>query len=254
MNYVGGELIIINNIIKDNEVKTMFKVLVVDDERAIADSIAYALKREYYNVDVAYDGEEALEKIKSFNPDVVVLDIMIPKYDGYEVCKRIEKNSHIGILMLTAKNDLVDKVIGLELGADDYLTKPFEMLELLARVKSLCRRINRIPFEPNSNNISIINLEGLNIDLIERIVQIDGKIVELKPKEFDLLVFLFENPRHVFSRDEILEKVWDMDYLGGTRTVDVHVQRIRKKLGRYGELIKTIARVGYKAVGNFDEI
>lgn len=205
-------------------------------------------------MDVAYDGEEALYKIKSFNPGVVVLDIMIPKYDGYEVCKRIEKNSQIGILMLTAKNDLVDKVIGLELGADDYLTKPFEMIELLARVKSLCRRIKKTSSELNSNNTSTINVEGLSIDLIERTVYVDGRLVELKPKEFDLLVFLFENPRHVFSRDEILEKVWEMDYLGGTRTIDVHVQRIRKKLGRYGELIKTIARVGYKAVGDFDEI
>lgn len=205
-------------------------------------------------MDVAYDGEEALYKIGSFNPDVVVLDIMIPKYDGYEVCKRIEKNSRIGILMLTAKNDLVDKVIGLELGADDYLTKPFEMIELLARVKSLCRRIKKTPSELNSNNTSTINVEGLSIDLIERTVYVDGRLVELKPKEFDLLVFLFENPKHVFSRDEILEKVWEMDYLGGTRTIDVHVQRIRKKLGRYGELIKTIARVGYKAVGDFDRI
>ncbi|WP_246579162.1 response regulator transcription factor [Alkaliphilus flagellatus] len=251
---MGGELIITNNIIKDNEVKTMFKVLVVDDERAIADSIAYALKRECYEVDVAYDGEEALEKIMRLKPDVVVLDVMMPKYDGYEVCKKIDKNSSIGILMLTAKNDLVDKVIGLELGADDYLTKPFEMIELLARVKSLCRRINKISSELNSNSISIINVEDLKIDLQERTVYADGILIELKPKEFDLLVFLFENPRHVFSRDEILDRVWDMDYLGGTRTIDIHIQRIRKKLGRHGDLIKTVAKVGYKAVNNFDKI
>lgn len=251
---MGGELIITNNIIKDNEVKTMFKVLVVDDERAIADSIAYALKRECYEVDVAYDGEEALEKIMRIKPDVVVLDVMMPKYDGYEVCKKIDKNSSIGILMLTAKNDLVDKVIGLELGADDYLTKPFEMIELLARVKSLCRRINKISSELNPNSISIINVEGLKIDLQERTVYADGTLIELKPKEFDLLVFLFENPRHVFSRDEILDRVWDMDYLGGTRTIDIHIQRIRKKLGRHGDLIKTVAKVGYKAVNNFDKI
>lgn len=179
---------------------------------------------------------------------------MMPKFDGYEVCKRIENGSSIGIIMLTAKNDLVDKIFGLELGADDYLTKPFDMIELLARVKSLCRRINKTSLEPNLDSSYMINVKGLKIDLNERNVYSDGELIKLKPKEFDLLVFLFSNLRHVFSRNEILDKVWALDYLGGTRTIDIHIQRIRKKLGNNGDLIKTVAKVGYKAVSNFDEV
>lgn len=239
--------------IKENNISMKYKILVVDDENEITDSIAYALKREDYEVETAYNGKEALKKISSFCPDVIVLDVMMPEGDGYEVCKAIQKDNAIGIIMLTAKTGLIDKVLGLELGADDYLTKPFEMMELLARIKSLCRRINKLPLEKKEHSLDRIIIEDLKLDLIQRTVAIKDELVEFKPKEFELLVFLFENPRHVFSRDDILNRVWHTDYAGGTRTIDIHIQRIRKKLQRYGKLIITVPKIGYKAVTNFNE-
>lgn len=237
-----------------NHVSRRYKILVADDENEITDTIAYALKRENYEVDTAYNGQEALDKISSFNPDVIVLDVMMPQGDGYEVCKAIEKDRAMGIIMLTAKTGLIDKVLGLELGADDYLTKPFEMMELLARIKSLCRRMNKISLEKKDNSVDQIIIEDLKINLRQRTVTIKDELIEFKPKEFELLVFLFENPRHVFSRDDILNKVWHMDYAGGTRTIDIHVQRIRKKLQVYANLIITVPKIGYKVVTNFNEV
>lgn len=230
------------------------KILVVDDEENITNAIAYALKHEKYTVYTAYDGEEAMTKIKEFNPDIVILDVMMPKLNGYEVCKKIEPDSKIGILMLTAKNDLVDKVLGLELGADDYITKPFDMIELLARVRSLARRIKKIEnrIEKNCDD-EILRLYEMNINLKERVICIKDEIVDFKPKEFDLFVFLIKNIKKTFTREEILDKIWGQDYFGGTRTIDIHIQRIRKKLGEYGEIIKTVPKIGYKAVENIHE-
>lgn len=222
------------------------KVLVVDDEENITKFVAYALEREFYMVETAYDGIEALDKIKSFKPNIIILDVMMPNLNGYEVCEEI-KCSSIGIIMLTAKNNLLDKIVGLDLGADDYLTKPFEMIELLARVKSLSRRIMN-----SSEIINAIKIETFEIDIDSRNVYIDNELIEFKPREFDLLEFLFINIDMVFSRDYILSKVWGYDYLGGTRTIDIHVQRIRNKLGRYGKLIKTVQRIGYKAISKFE--
>ena len=237
----------------------MIRVLVADDEANITDSIAYALKREGYDVECAYDGEETLKKITKFCPHILVLDLMMPVYDGYEVCRRIDPDTNMGILMLTAKNDLMDKVVGLELGADDYVTKPFDLVELLARIRSLVRRLKKASgildnvemdscdennYKENEDQKSC----NVDIKLLERLVYVDGEEVEFKPKEFDLLVFLAENNGRVFSREQILESVWDMDYLGGTRTIDIHIQRIRKKLGDYAVNICTVPRVGYKAV------
>lgn len=239
---------------KEKNFSNKYKILVVDDESEITDSIAYMLKREGYEVETAYDGKEALEKINIFSPDVIVLDVMMPEFNGYDICKSIEKENNIGIIMLTAKAGLIDKVLGLELGADDYLTKPFEMIELLARIKSLCRRIKKVEYEIKESNKNQIIIYDLKLDLDERTVLIKDEEVDFKPKEFELLVFLFENPRHVFSREDILNRVWDMDYIGATRTIDIHIQRIRKKLKEYGSLIKTVPKIGYKAVYDFNEV
>jgi two-component system alkaline phosphatase synthesis response regulator PhoP len=223
------------------------KILVADDEEDITNCIAYTLERELYEVEKAYDGNETLEKYKSFKPDLMILDIMMPIYNGYEICKKLRREP-VGIIILTAKTDLVDKIKGLDLGADDYLTKPFEMIELLARVRSLTRRL----IEINDVEKDVIRIDGLEINLNGRTVYVDNKLVEFKPKEFDLLAFLFEKNQIVFSREELLNHVWDMDYLGGTRTIDIHIQRIRSKLGRYGELIVTIPKVGYKALSQIE--
>lgn len=229
-----------------------YTILVADDEEQITDAIAYALGRENYHVVVAYDGEEALKKIELHTPDVVILDIMMPKYTGYDVCRNMSQQAHTGIIMLTAKGNLVDKVLGLELGADDYMTKPFDMTELLARVRSLCRRIQKGKLENQEKveNESQIVVGELMVDSRTRQVFIDRQLIEFKPKEFDLLFFLLKNRQQVFSRESILNQVWDMDYLGGTRTIDIHIQRIRYKLGTYGNLIQTVSKVGYKA-GNY---
>lgn len=223
------------------------RILVADDEEHITDFISYTLEREGYNVQRAYDGIETLKEYYDFTPDVIILDIMMPGIDGYEICKKLNKEQ-VGIIMLTAKNDLMDKIMGLDLGADDYLTKPFEMIELLARVRSLSRRlVNDVYIEER-----IKKYEDLEIDFFSRTVKIDDVLIEFKPKEFDLLSFLVKNENIVFTREDILEKVWDMDYLGGTRTIDIHIQRIRKKLGRYGKIIVTIPTIGYKVVNSFE--
>ncbi|QUH28473.1 response regulator transcription factor [Vallitalea guaymasensis] len=231
----------------------MTKILVADDEENITNAIAYALEREDYQVYKAYDGKEALDIIRKEQPDILILDIMMPEYNGYDVCKNIENTSQMGIIMLTAKSTLVDKILGLELGADDYITKPFEMQELLARVRSLQRRINKnddVSKELIDDNILEIN--GIKVNVLERVAYVDNKQIDLKAREFDLLVFLMKNVKITFTRDIILDRVWDMDYYGGTRTVDIHIQRIRKQLGKYSSLIKTIPKVGYKMLEHME--
>lgn len=227
-----------------------YKILIVDDEKNILEVLSYALKREGYLIDVAYDGKEALHKINSFNPNILILDLMLPEINGYDICKKLEKNN-IGIIMLTAKNDIVDKLLGLELGADDYLTKPFDIREVIARVKSLLRRLNK-----NSNeNEDTITIKDLIINPRERSVVISYSPVELTSIEFDLLYLLLSNPNIVYSRDQLLDLVWKTDYFGGTRTVDTHVQRIRKKLGNnYQNIIQTVHGTGYKGVKKLNEI
>lgn len=222
------------------------KVLVVDDEKSIVDVLSYALKKEGYLVERAYDGQEALNKIDSFKPQIIILDLMIPVISGYDVCKKIG-DRNMGIIMLTAKNDIIDKILGLELGADDYLTKPFDIREVLARVKSLLRRVNKIAQERNDN--SLICIKDLHINRKQRAVTIDGKQIEFTAMEFELLYLLLSNPNIVYSREQLLDIVWGMDYIGVTRTVDTHVQRMRRKLGSvYNKLIQTVHGVGYKGV------
>ena len=226
----------------------MIKVLVVDDEASISSAIAYALGREGFTVETAADGEEALRQVAAFQPEVMVLDVMMPKLNGYEVCKRLDDSNRPAVMLLTVKNDIVDKVLGLELGADDYMTKPFDIRELIARVKALARRSHRqeLPV-PDATAEGRIELGALWIDVSSRTVKVAGQELELTPKEFDLLTLLAGHPERVYTREALLEQVWEMDFAGGTRTVDIHVQRLRKKLGDQQELIQTVYGIGYKS-------
>lgn len=226
-------------------------ILVAEDEPNIANSIAYALEREQYTVYVAYDGEAAMNLIHKHHPDILILDVMMPKINGFDICKQVNHMA-IGIIMLTAKTGLVDKILGLELGADDYMTKPFEIQELIARVRSLSRRISKRHKDTDTEENQLI-IGDLVVNYAERAVYIQGESLDFKPKEYELLIFLLENPRTTFTREVILDRVWEQDYYGGTRTIDIHIQRIRKKLGAYGSLIKTVTKIGYKAVTSLDE-
>ncbi|MEG1433208.1 response regulator transcription factor [Eubacterium sp.] len=221
------------------------KILVVDDETAIVDLIKMELEFEGYQVETAYDGEEAIEKGKRWLPDLIVLDIMLPKLNGYDVCKTLSPVLEVPIILLTAKTDIVDKVLGLELGADDYLTKPFDNRELLARIKAHLRRSSRSS-DNKSKNVIITN-GPLSIMPEERMVLLEGNEIHLTPKEFDLLYLLASNLEQVFPRDALLEKIWGYDYYGDTRTVDMHVQRIRRKIDTQpNKFIQTVFGIGYK--------
>jgi len=226
----------------------MVRVLVVDDEASISEAVSYALGREGYEVETAADGVEALEKVAANRPDVMVLDVMMPRMGGYDVCRKLDGRDRPAILLLTVKNDIVDKVLGLELGADDYMTKPFDMRELIARVKALARRIqDRAPAGPPAADADTVRLGALAIETLSRTARVDGHALDLTPKEFDLLKLLAANPERVYTREALLELVWDMDFAGGTRTVDIHVQRLRRKLGEAQNLIQTVFGVGYKS-------
>ena len=221
------------------------KVLVVDDEQAICDLIKLDLEFEGYQVETAYDGREALEKVESFQPDLIVLDVMLPYMSGYELCRKINDKHNIPIILLTAKTDIVDKVLGLELGADDYMTKPFDNRELLARVKALIRRSAQATPLPSDT----IENGDLKIIPKERKVLIGSEEIHLTPKEYDLLYLLSQHPEQVFPREALLERIWGYDYFGDTRTVDMHVQRIRKKIGDLSsnpKYLQTVFGVGYK--------
>lgn len=221
------------------------KVLVVDDEPGIANAVAYALRREGYEVETAGDGVEALGLTETFRPRVIVLDVMMPRMSGYDVCRKLEHRGDVGIILLTVKNDIVDKIVGLELGADDYMTKPFEIRELLARIKALLRRLDKNG-QPDKSRPIVSGQLAVHAD--QRIAYLNGELLELTPKEFDLLHMLVAHPGRAFGREELLELVWDMDYAGGTRTVDIHVQRLRKKLGDDSQtMLQTVYGVGYRA-------
>lgn len=223
------------------------KILVVDDEKSIADAIVYALRREGYEVQATYNGEDALKKLELFKPNAIILDVMLPGIDGFGVLRKLDNNSNIGIIMLTAKEDMVNKILGLELGADDYITKPFDLRELLARLKSLLRRLEKNIDEREETEIHI---KGLVINLKQRKVTAGDNTLDLTPKEFDLLALLLSNAKRVYSRDQLLDLIWGMEYIGGTRTVDIHIQRLRKKLGPdFKDILQTVHGVGYKALG-----
>lgn len=204
------------------------KVLVVDDEKMIVKGIKFSLIQDYSVVDCAYDGEEALDMAKNNDYDIILLDIMLPKMNGLEVCQQIREFSNVPIIMLTAKGDDMDKIMGLEYGADDYITKPFNILEVKARMKAILRRNNKPEKEQAKSNV--LNIGDMRIDCDSRSLFIRGKEIYLTAKEFDLLELLAFNPNRVYSRDVLLKTVWGSDYPGDGRTVDVHIRRLREKI------------------------
>lgn len=203
------------------------KILVVDDERLIVKGIKFSLEQEGWEVDAAYDGEEALNLARAKNYDVIVLDVMLPKFDGLEVCRQIRESSNVPIIMLTAKGEDMDKIMGLEYGADDYVTKPFNILELKARIKAILRRAAQNNKEQNKK---MIEIEELRLEMNSRRVFINNKEINLTAKEFDMLALLANRPGKVYSRDQLLDTIWGYDYPGDVRTVDVHVRRLREKI------------------------
>ena len=222
------------------------KILVVDDEKSIADIVKFNLEKEGYTVDLAYDGEEAVKKVYEVLPDLVLLDIMLPKKDGFQVLREIRKEFKIPVLMLTGKEEEVDKVLGLELGADDYITKPFSMRELVARVKANLRRVELSSRDLENEDILIA--DDLLIDLNKYEVKKRGQVVDLTLREFELLKFLAASAEQVFTREQLLEEVWGYEYYGDIRTVDVTVRRLREKIeDEDGEFkyIMTKRGVGY---------
>lgn len=223
-------------------------VLVIEDEASLASTLSYNLRKNGFNVHSAHDGVEGLQAARREHPDIIVLDLMLPKMDGLEVCRRVRAESDVPILMLTAKSEELDKVVGLEMGADDYLTKPFSMRELMARVRALLRRSST---RDDADDTSKIAAGNIALDLRGRTVQRDGAEIALKPKEFDLLFFLAKNAGQVFTREQLLEHVWGYDFFGGSRTVDVHIRWLREKLEADPSRprhILTVRGVGYKFV------
>ena len=207
-----------------------YKILVVDDEASIVTMLAYNLKKEGYDVVTAEDGEVALEKFESENPDLLLLDIMMPKMDGYEVCRKIREKSNVPIIMLTARADEVDKVVGLEMGADDYVTKPFGNRELIARVKANLRRSDIAPVTNNEKDGNNQVYGDLNIDFDRYEVTKRGEVINLTLREFELLTFLATQTPTIFTRENLLEKVWGYEYFGDVRAVDVTIRRLREKI------------------------
>ena len=220
------------------------KILVVDDDKNICELLQLYMENDGYTVALAHDGEEALETFQSFKPDIILLDIMLPKMDGWQVCRESRKTSDTPIIMVTAKGETFDKVLGLELGADDYIVKPFETKEVMARIKAVLRRTNTTP----QDEVKVVEYDKLVINLTNYEMKVDGKVVNTPPKELELIYHLASNPNRVFTRDQLLDEVWGFDYYGDSRTVDVHVKRLREKLEGVSDKwsLKTVWGVGYK--------
>lgn len=223
------------------------KILIVDDDTNISDLIALYLTKECFDTRCVDDGEEALKAFAAFHPDLILLDLMLPGMDGYQVCREIRKNSSTPIIMLSAKGEVFDKVLGLELGADDYIIKPFDSKELVARVKAVLRRTQTVPDPAEEKESNLISYPDLEINMNNYSVIHMGKKVEMPPKEIELLHFLAASPNQVFTREQLLDHIWGYEYVGDTRTVDVHVKRIREKISdnKYWSL-STVWGIGYK--------
>lgn len=233
------------------------KILVVDDEVSLQETLTYKLEKEGYQVEVAGDGLTALELARSTNPDLIILDVMLPGMDGFEVCRTLRQETNIPVLMLTARDDEIDRVVGLEVGADDYLPKPFSMRELIARVKALLRRVRLIREEVGTaaqevNLPQIMTFGDLEIDMTRREVRLNGVVVPCKPKEYDLLTFMGQHKGRVLTREMILERVWGWGFMGDSRTVDVHIRWLREKIEPIPEnpqRIVTVRGAGYRFEG-----
>lgn len=223
----------------------MKKILIVEDEENISDILSYSLTKEGYETKIADTGKKALELISSFKPNLIILDLMLPDMNGLDICKDVTTMYSIPIIMLTAKSDTIDKVLGLELGADDYITKPFNIREVIARVKSIFRRINLLS-DNIKTDIQIVKLEnGLEVNKKEMKVRVDNEIIHLTSKEYELLLYFVDNINTVLTRAQLLDNIWGISFECESRTVDTHIQRLRKKLGKYN-CIETVIGTGYK--------
>lgn len=224
------------------------KILIVDDDNNIAELISLYLTKECFDPMIVNDGESALENVKSFQPDLILLDLMLPGIDGYQVCREVRSSSSVPIIMLSAKGEVFDKVLGLELGADDYMEKPFDAKELVARVKAVLRRYKTVTAQPETaSNIKKAEYSDLTVNLTNYSVLYKGKVVEMPPKELELLYFLASSPNQVFTREQLLDQIWGYEYIGDTRTVDVHIKRLREKIADHAEWrLSTVWGIGYK--------
>ncbi len=220
------------------------RILCIDDDTNICDLLKMYLTKEGFEVDVANDGVQGMDVFRARTPDLILLDIMMPNMDGWQVCKEVRKVSGVPIIMVTAKGETIDKVLGLELGADDFIVKPFDMNEVVARIKAVLRRSS----QQSSGQPEVLRFDRVEISLQRYELKIDGKTVDLPPKELELMYFLASNRNRVFTRDQLLDKVWGYDYLGDSRTVDVHIKRLREKLEGVSDKwsLKTVWGVGYK--------
>lgn len=221
------------------------KILIVDDDKNICDLLRIYLEKEGYSTIISYNSEEAMVKFNALNPNIVLLDIMLPGMDGWQICREIRKVSPVPILILTAKGEVFDKVLGLELGADDYIVKPFDTKEVLARIKAVTRRTSLMP---SGNDNKELFYDNLHINLSRYVLKVKGKVVDTPPKELELLFFLASNPNRVYTRDQLLDEVWGFEYYGDSRTIDVHIKRLRAKLEGVSDkwTLKTVWGVGYK--------
>jgi DNA-binding response OmpR family regulator len=223
------------------------KILIVDDDNNIAELISLYLTKECFDTKIVNDGESALSAVETFRPDLMLLDLMLPGIDGYQVCREIRSHSSLPIIMLSAKGEVFDKVLGLELGADDYMEKPFDSKELVARVKAVLRRFSTAPQQPAADSVKCVEYPDLIVNQTNYSVLYMGEPVEMPPKELELLYFLASSPNHVFTREQLLDQIWGYEYAGDTRTVDVHIKRLREKIRDTEHWrIATIWGIGYK--------
>lgn len=223
------------------------KILIVDDDANIAELISLYLLKECYDTMIVSDGESALREFKNYHPDLILLDLMLPGIDGYQVCREIRSHSNTPIIMLSAKGEVFDKVLGLELGADDYIMKPFDSKEMVARVKAVLRRFQPSMQASPENEIKCVEYPNLVVNLTNYSVLYKNQVVDMPPKELELLYFLAASPNQVFTREQLLNNIWGYEYLGDTRTVDVHVKRLREKINDSDSWgIATVWGIGYK--------
>lgn len=223
------------------------KILIVDDDNNIAELISLYLTKECFETMIANDGESVLPALDSFQPNLILLDLMLPGIDGYQVCREVRAKSAVPIIMLSAKGEIFDKVLGLELGADDYMEKPFDSKELVARVKAVLRRYKTAPAPAEKSDVKCVEYPDLVINQTNYSVLYMGNSVEMPPKELELLYFLASSPNHVFTREQLLDQIWGYEYAGDTRTVDVHIKRLREKIKDHASWkISTIWGIGYK--------